>query len=171
MKYGYNLILALIAALTLTGCGSHHRTRGSRHNREASVVAVMPGASKLESQIVKEAYTWMGTPYKYAGAEKGKGTDCSGMVLRVYEEVCGVKLPRNSAKQAEFCRRLKPRDVRSGDLVFFATGKDSKRISHVGIMIDGESFIHASTSKGVVVSKVTTPYYERTFIQYGRVPY
>jgi len=59
--------------------------------------------------------------------------------------------------------------VRAGDLVFFATGKDKNRVSHVGIMIDDVKFIHASTKKGVVVSEVTAPYYERTFMMYGRV--
>ena len=112
----------------------------------------------------------MGTPYRYAGSSKGKGTDCSGLVLKVYEEAAGVKLPRNSGKQAEFCKKVKKKSVKAGDLVFFATGKDAERISHVGIMIDGNRFIHASTKKGVIISELTTPYYERTFRMCGRVP-
>ena len=90
--------------------------------------------------------------------------------MKVYEDVAGWKLPRNSAKQAEFCDRLKEEDVEPGDLVFFATGKDPDKVSHVGIMLDEENFIHASTSKGVVISKVTSNYYIRTFMMYGRIP-
>ena len=90
------------------------------------------------------------------------------MGLKVYEKATGIKLPRNSAKQAEFCRELKGKDVKVGDLAFFATGKDPKKISHVGIMINDKEFIHASTRKGVVISDITTPYYERTFIMFGR---
>ena len=79
-------------------------------------------------------------------------------------------MPRNSAKQAEFCKSLDPDEVEIGDLVFFATGKDPDRISHVGIMIDEVNFVHASTKKGVVVSRIDTPYYIRTFKMFGRVP-
>ncbi len=113
---------------------------------------------------------WLGTPYAYAKSDKGDGTDCSGMVLQVYLSICDIKLPRNSAKQAEFCKKIEPDDVKVGDLVFFATGKDPDKISHVGIMIDDVSFIHASTSKGVVISRIDTPYYIRTFKMFGRVP-
>jgi len=121
--------------------------------------------------IIEEACTWLGTPYKYAGVEKGKGTDCSGMVMKVYETITGEKIPRNSAKQAEYCTPLNASDVGAGDLVFFATGKDPERVSHVGIVIDNENFIHASASKGVVISQITAPYYRKTFRMFGRVPH
>ncbi len=81
----------------------------------------------------------------------------------VYEKAVGEKIPRNSAKQAEFCKEIDASDVNAGDLVFFATGKDPDRISHVGIIIDNENFIHASLSKGVVVSKFTNAYYQRSY--------
>lgn len=120
--------------------------------------------------IAEEAYNWLGTPYAYAKSEKGKGTDCSGMVMKIYEEVGGCKIPRNSSKQAEFCHKLKNKEVGVGDLVFFATGKDTDKVSHVGIMVGDEDFIHASSSKGVVKSKINTPYYQRTFKMFGRIP-
>lgn len=126
--------------------------------------------SKTRRRIVSEAKTWLGTPYSYGKAEKGKASDCSGMVMSVYQKVTGVKLPRNSARQAEFCKRLKKKDVKAGDLCFFATGKDPDRISHVGIMLDDKMFIHSSTSKGVVISDITQPYYVKTFKGFGRVP-
>lgn len=119
--------------------------------------------------IIDEAYSWLGTPYGYAHSEKGVATDCSGMVLEVYEKIAGIKLPRNSAKQAEFCKSIHQKDVKVGDLVFFATGKNEDVISHVGIMVDEKNFIHASASKGVVISDMTQPYYVRTFRGFGRV--
>ena len=88
----------------------------------------------------------------------------------VYRDVAGCLLPRNSAKQAEFCERIEEKDARIGDLVFFATGKDPEKISHVGIIVDPDNFIHASTTKGVVVSKFHTPYYTARLKMYGRVP-
>ena len=121
-------------------------------------------------KIINEAHTWIGTPYLYGHKEKGSGSDCSGMVMVVFEESTGIKLPRNTAKQAEYCVVIKEKEILPGDLVFFATGKDKNRVSHVGIMIDEENFIHASSSKGVVISRMTTPYYRKAFLMYGRVP-
>lgn len=167
------LTVLLIVSGCLSSCGTAKSVkRGKRPH--TTVVTPHHGsdvkAHGLRKAIIEESLSWEGTPYKYADAEKGRGTDCSGMVLRVYEKVAGIKLPRNSAAQSEYCSRLKDRNVRPGDLAFFATGSDPDRVSHVGIMIDGTRFIHASTKKGVVISDITTPYYQRTFICFGRVP-
>lgn len=167
-----SLLATVISLLIMTGaCGSSRKvTRGHHGHRggHRTEVRIPSDISADRKAVVKEAQTWVGAPYRYAGDDKKKGTDCSGMVLRIYEDVLGIKLPRNSAKQAEFCKRLKARDVKPGDLVFFATGKDPDCISHVGIMLNDDDFVHASTSKGVVISQVSTPYYQRTFKMYGR---
>lgn len=170
MKNSSLIPLVCVLAL-LCGMTSCHSSKNVHKNKYHASVPVRPlketaGAHRL----LEEAYTWLGTPYAYAKAEKGEGTDCSGMVMKLYLEVAGCAIPRNSAKQAEFCEPLKEKDVQAGDLVFFATGKDPERVSHVGIMIDSGSFIHASSSKGVVISQLDTPYYRRTFRMYGRVP-
>ncbi len=176
------LLMATALSVSLPSChsakksgNSHYSSHNKHYNKRGrrkpvkndKGIGVLP---KTDNKIVKEAYGWLGTPYGYGQAEKGKACDCSGMVVRVYEKVTGIKLPRNSAEQQEFCKNLKKKDVRVGDLCFFATGKDPDKTSHVGIMIDDTNFIHASTSKGVVVSDITQPYYERTFKGYGRVP-
>lgn len=163
------LFLSLLVILPLTGCHSSKKASGGKHKPKVETVIVKKLKGE-ERRIVEEALTWRGTPYKYGASEKGKGTDCSGLVLSVYEKVTKKKLPRNSAKQAEFCKKIKKHDVRPGDLCFFATGKDKNKISHVGIMIDDDRFVHASTQKGVLISEISTPYYQRTFKMYGRVP-
>lgn len=170
VKFRRYAAIALIAAVTTVCLSSCHTSRrASTRPGHPDVADVHVGkASKLQKEIIDEACSWLGTPYKYAGVEKGEGADCSGMVMKVYETITGEKIPRNSAKQAEYCTRLDASDVNTGDLIFFATGKDPDRVSHVGIVIDNESFIHASSSKGVVISKFTTPYYQRTFIMFGR---
>lgn len=126
--------------------------------------------TRMERAIAEEAVNWIGTPYRYACSDKGSGADCSGMVMQVYLDVTGKAIPRNSAKQAEYCKSIKQKDVRVGDLVFFATGKSESRISHVGIMINDTQFVHSSTSRGVVVTDITEPYWTRTFMGFGRVP-
>lgn len=175
-KYLSLILLTLLSTTFVTSCHtSRHSASKSRyerrkeHNKEISNIH-FDGSNKRGKRVAQEARDWLGTPYKYASGDKGKGSDCSGMVMSVYETVTGIKLPRNSAQQAAFCKEIDSSTLRIGDLCFFATGKDPNKISHVGIMLDEKNFIHASTSKGVVISDITTPYYTRTFIQFGRVP-
>ncbi len=163
------LFVSLLIGGIMTSCHSSKSVKRDRHPHPKEEIKVHK-PNKRQKKIIDEAYTWLGTPYKYAGQNKGEGTDCSGFVMMVYETAMGEKIPRNSAKQAEFCLDTDADDVDTGDLVFFATGKDPNRVSHVGIVVDNENFIHASSSKGVVVSKFDNPYYRRTFIKFGRVP-
>lgn len=120
-----------------------------------------------EKKILEEAFEWLETPYVYGRQDKGVATDCSGLVMKVFEKAANLKLPRNSAKQAEYSKKIKPHEVKPCDLVFFITNGGDK-INHVGIMIDKEKFIHAS-SKGVRVSTMESDYYKKHFVQYGRV--
>lgn len=160
----------IISLLLLSSCHSSKQVSHKAHpGYDVTKIHVGKG-NRDQRRLIEEAFTWMGTPYEYAGLSKGKGVDCSGMVMKVYEDVAGRKLPRNSARQAEWCETIEAKDIEIGDLVFFATGKDPDRVSHVGMIVDDESFIHASSSKGVVVSKLSNPYYLRTFIKFGRVP-
>ena len=165
-----------MSVLVVTGwvasCKSSHHISGThRGDGPGQSEAIhLPKANGVQKHVVEEAYTWLGTPYKYAGAEKGAGTDCSGMVMKVYESATGRKLPRNSAKQAEYCERIEADQVASGDLVFFATGSDASKVSHVGIIVSDEEFIHASSSRGVCVSKTFSPYYKKRLLMFGRVP-
>lgn len=138
-----------------------HVSNNDNHNDFQNV-------SKERKEIVKEAKKWLGTKYAYAGKTKG-GTDCSGMVMTIYKDVLGINLPRNSAKQAEFCTGINKDDLLPGDLVFFATGKNKNRISHVGIYIGNGDIIHASTSRGVTVNNLSEQYYTKTYICSGRV--
>lgn len=174
----FTLIAILSLAVSVSSCRSSKKSDSTFYDTHMEVYKKGrtnrdkhdKNVSKTRKKIVEEAMTWKGTPYGYGMSEKGKACDCSGMVMSVYEKVTGIKLPRNSAKQQDFCKHLKKKEVKIGDLCFFATGKDSNKVSHVGIMIDDTNFIHASTSKGVVVSDITQPYYVRTFKGYGRVP-
>ena len=166
----YYLFLPVFSLLLLASCHSSKSVTNKAHSGYDRTEIHVGKGNSFQHRLIEEAYTWMGTPYKYAGLSKGKGVDCSGMVMRVYEDVAGRKLPRNSARQAEWCETIDAKDIEMGDLVFFATGKDPDRVSHVGMIVDDDSFIHASSSKGVVVSKLSNPYYMRTFIKFGRVP-
>lgn len=122
---------------------------------------------KTVAAIVSEAIRWIGTPYQYAG-NSTDGTDCSGLVMQVYDRAAGIKLPRNSAAQQQWCQPAIRDSIRPGDLLFFATGSDSARVSHVGIYIGKGEMIHASSSLGVIVSQIELPYYTQRYHSAGR---
>ena len=111
--------------------------------------------------ILREAGTYLGTPYKMGGVTRS-GIDCSAFVLSVFDTAAGVSLPRVSSEQAEEGERVERANLEKGDLLFFQTA--GRRISHVGIVHEitpeGEiKFIHASTSKGVVISSLNERYW------------
>lgn len=152
-----SLLATLVIMLTvLSGCHSSRKAAGGT------------SATQSRSAIVKEAHKWLGTKYKYGGIDRS-GVDCSGMVMRVYDKAAGVKLPRSSAQQREFCKSIRRKDLAAGDLLFFATGRDKTRVSHVGIYIGDGKMIHASTSKGVITSSLNEKYYVNKYHSSGRV--
>ena len=161
------LLTALATVLLLSSC--HTGRKATVTERQEEYTDIITHVTKHRKEIIREARTWLGTPYKYGEEKKGICTDCSGMVMQVFLAF-DYRIPRNSAKQAEYCRRIKESEIAPGDLVFFATGKDPEKVSHVGIIVDEESFIHASSSKGVVISKLTNPWYAKRLLMYGRLP-
>lgn len=116
--------------------------------------------NKTIDNILTEATTYLGTPYRYGGMTRN-GIDCSAFVLSVFGAAAGLSLPRVAASQAQEGEKIEKEDLQKGDLVFFSHGR---RISHVGIVEsvseDGEvKFIHAATSKGVMVSSLNDSYW------------
>ena len=109
-------------------------------------------------QVVEIAKKYIGVPYVWAGSTP-EGFDCSGFTGHVLKEV-GQYVPRRSADQYSDSRKVKKRSVQQGDLIFFSNGSG---VSHVGIVVSkkGEpvQMIHASTSKGVIITDVDTSTY------------
>lgn len=117
-------------------------------------VPAMASANSPTS-LVSTARTYMGTPYSYGGTTTS-GFDCSGYTQFVFKKQ-GITIPRDTTKQYAMGTSVKKSDLETGDLVFFNTF--GNRVSHVGIYIGSNRFIHASTSKGVMISKVNDPAY------------
>jgi len=167
------LCFFLVAA---TGCHSSKRASSSSEGK-THLVAVTQSDDKasrddpdrvIAAAIVEEAYRWIGTPYKYGGQSR-RGTDCSGLVVEVYSKVAGLKLPRSSREQQSWCRRISRAALHAGDLVFFASKAGGSRVGHVGIYIGDNRIIHASGSRGVIISNLSEDYYRRHFYSAGRV--
>lgn len=99
-----------------------------------------------------------------------RGVDCSGLTYNIYKKVYHKHLKRNSDdQQKENCRKVSKGKLQEGDLVFFHNGKNKRTATHVGIYLKDNRFIHASTSRGVIVSRLDEPYYRRVWMQGGRV--
>lgn len=167
------LIIYTVSALLMASCGGHKQT--VRTVPDGSESAIYDSKSdymhsnQYSEQLVKEARKWLGTKYKYAG-ETRRGTDCSGMVMSIYRDVAGIKLPRSSREQQAFCQNVKVADLTPGDLIFFSGTSRGRNVSHVGMYIGNGDFIHASSSKGVIVSNLNQKYYSNHFHSAGRVP-
>ncbi|MDE6574298.1 MAG: C40 family peptidase [Muribaculaceae bacterium] len=161
------IALALLAG----ACTSKRHVSRGRYEPlekiETPPARVIPG--KTRQRILSEAKKWLGTPYRYGG-ESRKGTDCSGMVMCVYRDAASIKLPRDSRSQQQFCKPLKRSGLAPGDLVFFATKVGGSKVGHVGIYISDGDFIHASSSRGVIISNLEQDYYKRHYHSAGRVP-
>ena len=108
---------------------------------------------------------WWGVPYRIGGTTKS-GIDCSGFVRGLVAETYGLDLPRSSREQAQYCKRIEKSQVKEGDLVFFSSGR---HISHVGMYLTNNKFVHASTSMGVIISDLDEPYWKRRYSYAGRL--
>ena len=108
---------------------------------------------------------WKGTKYKMGGLSK-KGIDCSGFVYLTYSEVFGIELPRSTKLQSLIGEEIHKDQLRSGDLVFFKTGW---KVMHVGIYLENNSFLHASTKRGVMISRLDDYYWKSKYWQARRV--
>lgn len=174
------LLVLISLALILTSCGvrkSYPRHYSHRNPKTAENLKSLKSnfrgeaSSHKASNIVKTAEKFIGTPYQY-GRKSSTGTDCSGLVIQVFSQN-NVSLPRRSQDQANSGRAIKVSDIRPGDLLFFATG-GGNRVSHVGIVHDINSdgdiyFIHASTSRGVILSSLKESYWNQAFLFARRV--
>ena len=114
-------------------------------------------------ELFREVATWVGTPYKSAGADKN-GTDCSGFVNAVYDKVYSISLPRQTSKIYERSSRIELEDAKTGDLVFFRTdGKTNQTPNYMGIYLKENRFVVMS-SKGLKFENMSSSYYKKNFV-------
>ncbi|MUH36768.1 NlpC/P60 family protein [Zobellia amurskyensis] len=179
-KFCYILIICLVAS-----CGASKKKAVQNTPRKITVAA-KPDVPKRErvpvkrtipikhskvDDVIDSALKFSGVRYKFGGTTK-KGMDCSGLLYVAFGEN-DIKLPRTSYHMAEEGKNIRVGDVEKGDLLFFKTSKRSKRINHVGMVVsvknDEIKFVHASSSRGVIVSSLREGYWNSAFIKATRI--
>ncbi len=121
------------------------------------------GQGNLRSELVKTIRRFIGVPYRWGGEDRKNGFDCSGLTMVSYR-LNGLNLPRNSRMQYKAGRSIAKRNLKQGDLVFFAT-KGGRRVTHVGMYIGGGKFIHAPrTGKTVRVASLGNKFWRKTYV-------
>lgn len=148
------LILIVLAALPVVGsCATQSAS-------QPTATAVKEGhhpATAIASRM-------LGKPYRYGGASPS-GFDCSGLVYYAYHKA-GYKVPRTSEQQYQDSLPVKPSAMREGDLLFF---RIEGKVSHVGVYLGNNQFIHApSSGKRVTTTSLDDPYWKERLIKAGR---
>ena len=117
-------------------------------------------------ELIKLLKEQVGKPYVW-GANGPDSFDCSGLVRYVYKNALGKDIPRVSEDQSKVGQAVSRENLQPGDLVFFDT-MDKGKVSHVGMYIGNNEFIHAANSKKGVIKSTLTGYYDKKFINARR---
>ncbi|MGC9404030.1 NlpC/P60 family protein [Vibrio genomosp. F10 str. 9ZC157] len=122
---------------------------------------------KVKQSFMNVYERWKGVPYRLGGTSF-QGIDCSAFVQIAYHDALNVKLPRTTLHQSKVGSKVGYDEAEVGDLIFFRTSRTTR---HVGVYLGNRQFLHASTSKGVIISRVDNPYWASKFWHYRRVEY
>jgi len=179
-------IILLFLVLLISNCGIVKKKTTYNKERKVTVAASEPKTRRsaetskertptatlsVADNIINTALTYAGTRYKYGGTTK-RGMDCSGLLYVAFGEH-DVQLPRVSYHMAEEGKRVRITKVVKGDLLFFKTKRRGRKINHVGMVVAVDDyeikFIHASSSRGVIVSSLREGYWNSAFIKATRV--
>jgi len=146
---------------------SEKRMAGKASALEIKYAALLNTDVELlaDNQLLPYIDEWYGTRYKMGGTTKS-GIDCSAFVQAIYLSAFAVNLPRTARDQYRNSRIISATELKEGDLVFFNTRGG---ISHVGIYLQNNKFVHASSTNGVKISDLFEPYYLKRYMGAGRI--
>ncbi len=123
--------------------------------------------AQIDDNLKREIKKFYGAPYKWGGSTP-LGVDCSGMIMTIYKNAAGIDLPHNAEQMFETLTPIKKSELAFGDLVFFSSN-GGLTATHVGLYVIDDFFVHASSSRGVVLSRLTDRPYRKQFIGARRV--
>ncbi|MGL4345965.1 MAG: NlpC/P60 family protein [Cellulosilyticaceae bacterium] len=126
---------------------------------------LIPYAKVQGEEIIEYGMQFLGTPYVWGGSNLKTGVDCSGFTQEVFDYF-DIQISRVSYMQANDGQTIPKSELRCGDLVFFDTsGVNQGNISHVGIYMGDNQFIHSDSTRGVAISNLSSPYYTRNYVK------
>lgn len=141
--------------LTTGSYGNGTETTGHSENTQ-----INQSGSIDQSTMGKIIAGYLRTPYQLGGTGK-LGIDCSGLVYVVYRDYNSTRLPKNTDKLYHDLKRVDYQNCHYGDLLFFSF--DNTNVSHVGIYVGNNKFVHASQSRGVIISSMNEDYYRNNY--------
>ncbi len=145
--------------LFVQGCAGY-----GRNQREARSLTTANHIDQARKKVVMAALSQVGTPYVFGGEVPGEALDCSGLTRYAHSKI-GLEIPRVSVDQRRAAKPLANKPPAPGDLVFFQI---NPRTHHVGIMVDEQRFVHASTSQRAVrLALLDNPYWQQRLLGSG----
>ncbi|MFV0456082.1 MAG: NlpC/P60 family protein [Pseudomonas sp.] len=151
--------------------GSASRERGDAAADAQQFGDLNNDPSTLVDSILERGFTLVGTPYRYGGVSTRTGFDCSGFVGFLFRKEAGIELPRSTREMIKLdAPVIKRGELEPGDLIFF-NNRGRGRVSHAGIYIGDDQFIHSSSSRsgGVRVDSLDNKYWRASYMQAKRV--
>lgn len=131
------------------------------------VVVSSETQNDLSSNLISVSKSWVGVPYRY-GAMSRTGIDCSGLTTSILIDPKIAyprnKIPRSARDQATMGTKVERKLIQIGDLVFFSASPNQTKITHVGLSLMDRQFIHASTSRGVVIQSLDEKWWKDRFV-------
>jgi cell wall-associated NlpC family hydrolase len=169
-KLAYNLILWSCLELLFSCTSTRTTSKNELSKNEISRLLNIPISKHDNITLYREAAFWLKTPHIDGGSTKS-GIDCSFLAYIIYTNVYQRKIDRNASDIFKNnCNQISRNRLKEGDLVFFNTLKrSSNKITHVGIYLKNDLFIHTSTTKGVIVSSLNEEYFRKTWVCGGKV--
>jgi len=168
-QYVLKTSIACLVISLIAGCASAPERSSPKSSSKAQLSVPAKPSSKQHTvnyhRLQAQYQHWKGTPYSMGGLNK-KGIDCSGFVYVTFRDVFGMEVPRSTEGLAEEGTPVTRQQLHVGDLVFFKTGFSKH---HVGIYIGDQQFIHASTSRGVMKSSLSNPYWTQHYWKSARI--
>ncbi|MEO6305930.1 MAG: NlpC/P60 family protein [Bacteroidia bacterium] len=175
--HNYRFKTILVFCILLIGYGCRHKKDAvktvNKPKAEAKSGAVafrekmgITNKEVKDNKLYSFISDWYGAPYKYGGCEK-TGVDCSCFTINLFEKVYGKKMPRTAGEIYKECEKTNINKAEEGDLIFFKINSNS--ITHVGVYLRDNKFVHASTTKGVLVNSLTETYYQKYFYSAGKL--
>ena len=163
-KIKFHPVIFVVFLSFVTGCATQQK---HVEIKKTPIVASQhfPEQNKIKQALYRQHNEWKGTRYKLGGLSK-RGIDCSGFVQVTFLSRFGLSLPRTTRTQVKAGKTINKNSLRTGDLVFFKT---SPTVNHVGIYLEDGQFLHASFSKGVMISRLDNVYWTRKYWKSVRV--